>query len=89
MKSLNISLPIHLLPLFGAIQIYIQNFRLHLMSDNRLSALMFYPHKLHADTRSFPGSSFILQHLVLLICHFSSCIPTDHKLQMVSHHGAP
>lgn len=53
MKSLNISLPIHLLPLFGAIQIYIQNFRLHLMSDNRLSALMFYPHKLQADTQFF------------------------------------
>lgn len=69
-KSLNISLPIHLLPLLGAIQIYIQNFRLHLISDNRLSVLMFYPHKLQADTRSFSGSSFILKHFVLLICHF-------------------
>lgn len=45
-KSLNISLPIHLSPLYGAIQIHIQNFRLHLISDNRLSAVMLYPHKL-------------------------------------------
>lgn len=88
-KSLNISLPIHLLPLFGAIQIYIQNFRLHLISDNRLSVLKFYPHKLQADTRSFSGSSFILKHFVLLICHFffpASLLTTNYRWYLIMGH---